>query len=78
MKSAKVFQNGQSQAIRLPKEFRFPPGQKEVLVKKVGNALLIISQDKMWEDWLACFDHFPEDFLSEGRQQPFETERDWS
>ena len=35
MKAAKLFLNGQSQAVRLPKEFRFEG--KEVFIKKTGN-----------------------------------------
>ncbi|NLF97609.1 MAG: AbrB/MazE/SpoVT family DNA-binding domain-containing protein, partial [Candidatus Riflebacteria bacterium] len=40
MKTAKIFQNGQSQAVRLPKEFRFKG--KEVFVKKIGNAIMLL------------------------------------
>jgi len=40
MKTARVFKNGQSQAVRLPKEFRF--AEDEVYIKKVGNVVLLL------------------------------------
>ena len=40
MKTAKVFRNGQSQAVRLPKEFRFEDDQ--VFVKRMGSAVVLI------------------------------------
>ena len=40
MKTAKLFQNGQSQAVRLPKEFRFEG--EEVFIKKSGSAVVLI------------------------------------
>ena len=40
MKTAKIFQNGQSQAVRLPKEFRFD--DKEVFIKKIGHVVCLI------------------------------------
>ena len=40
MKTAKIFQNGRSQAVRLPKDFRFDGD--EVFVHKVGNAVVLL------------------------------------
>ena len=58
---AKIFNNGNSQAIRLPKEFRFE--SKEVIIRKVENGVLLMSQDKnMWENWFDNLDKFSEDF----------------
>jgi hypothetical protein len=45
---------------------------------KVGDALLFISEDKMWKNWLNCVNNFSADLFSEGREQPFDTDRDWS
>ena len=44
MKKAKVFMNGQSQAVRLPKEFRFE--EDEVTVQKFGDGVLILPVSK--------------------------------
>lgn len=40
MRTAKLFKNGEGQAVRLPKEFRFDGD--EVLIKKVGNAVVLL------------------------------------
>jgi antitoxin VapB len=50
---AKLFQNGGSQAVRLPRECRFPEGDTEVLVRRVGNRVI-----------LEPLEHLPDDFLS--------------
>ncbi len=58
---AKIFNNGNSQAVRLPKEFRFEG--KEVIVRKVENGVLLMPQDKnIWESWFDNLDEFSEDF----------------
>lgn len=38
---AKIFQNGGSQAVRLPKSFRFPEGQTEVTVRRKGRQVIL-------------------------------------
>ena len=61
LQKAKIFNNGNSQAVRLPKEFRFEG--KEVIVRKVANGVLLIPQDKnIWESWFDNLDEFSEDF----------------
>ena len=58
---AKIFNNGDSQAVRLPKEFRFE--SKEVIIRKVENGVLLMPQDKnMWENWFDNLEEFSEDF----------------
>ena len=49
MKTAKVFWSGRSQAVRLPKEFRFDA--KEVSIRREGDALVLEPVQKGWE-WL--------------------------
>ncbi len=68
MKSAKLFQNGQSQAVRLPKEFRFEGD--EVLIKRVGNAIYLLPVSSGWENLSASLDMFSDDFLEERNQPP--------
>jgi antitoxin VapB len=43
---AKLFQNGGSQAVRLPKEFRFPDDQSEVLVRQEGRRVILEPLDE--------------------------------
>ncbi len=58
---AKIFNNGNSQAVRLPKEFRFE--SKEVIIRKVENGVLLMPQDKnIWENWFDNLEEFSEDF----------------
>jgi len=48
MTFAKLFMNGRSQAIRLPKEFRFE-NEEEVMIKRMGDIVMLIPKNK-WED----------------------------
>lgn len=70
MTTAKLFQNGQSQAVRLPKEFRFE-NLKEVFIKKVnGMVILIPKSDKsVWSKMFDELDAFSDDFMTT-REQP--------
>lgn len=74
MKTAKLFKNGQSQAVRLPKEFRFNHDEK-VFIKKMGNVIVLIPTDAPWESLFNSLDKFSEDFLSD-RNQPHPQKRD--
>ena len=68
MKEAKIFPNGQSMAVRLPKEFRVTG--KEIYIKKMGHALVLIPiEDNPWDDWEQSLSLFSSDFLDE-RNQP--------
>ena len=67
MKTAKLFQNGQSQAVRLPKEFRFE--DDHVYVKKSGNVVILIPAKNSWDTLLKSLEKFSPDFMSE-RKQP--------
>lgn len=50
---AKIFQNGGSQAVRLPKACRFPEGQREVSVRRVGKKLILEPLDEWPPEFLA-------------------------
>ena len=67
MKTAKIFQNGQSQAVRLPKEFRFD--DSEVFIKKIGNVVQLIPRSDSWNSLFGSLGKFSRDFMSE-RVQP--------
>ncbi len=67
MKTAKLFKNGDSQAVRLPKEFRFTGN--EVLIKHVGDAVVLLPKSKSWDTLLSSLEQFSEDFMPE-REQP--------
>ena len=72
MKTAKLFKNGESQAVRLPKEFRFPG--REVFIKRVGSAVVLLPKSRSWETLMESLAKFPADFM-ETREQPADTDR---
>ncbi|HMA92704.1 MAG TPA: hypothetical protein VKP30_08460 [Polyangiaceae bacterium] len=51
---AKLFQNGGSQAVRLPAECRFPRGQREVLVRRIGHRIVLEPLNEWPEEFLKC------------------------
>lgn len=73
MQVAKLFKNGQSQAVRLPKEFRFEGTQ--VFIKRVGNAVLLLPEQDSWQGLFDSFNLFSDDFM-EAREQPEQQERE--
>lgn len=73
MKTAKLFQNGQSQALRLPKEFRFEGD--EVFIKKVGEITILVPIKNPWGPLLNSLNHFSKDFMDK-RQQPDQQTRE--
>ena len=58
---AKLFRNGGSQAVRLPKDCRFPETQKEVLVSRRGRAVVLELPDEWPEDFRACIGSWHEE-----------------
>lgn len=73
METAKIFMNGRSQAIRLPKEFRFEGD--EVYIKKVGDVVMLIPYHAPWRVMADSLEMFSEDFMS-SREQPELQERE--
>jgi len=73
MQSAKLFLNGRSQAVRLPKEYQFDG--EEVFIQKHGEAVIIVPKEKAWEVFLEGLNGFSDDFMSEGRDQGENQER---
>jgi len=62
METAKLFQNGKSQAVRLPKEFRF--GSDRVYIKRIGNAVVLLPYQTPWNTLLDSLSLFSADFMS--------------
>ncbi|MFQ6610687.1 MAG: antitoxin [Fidelibacterota bacterium] len=71
METAKIFTNGRSQAIRIPKKYRFEG--KEVFIKKEGNVILLIPQDNPWEDMIQSLNLFTDDYMGSRSQPELET-----
>ncbi|ACL03227.1 SpoVT/AbrB domain protein [Desulfatibacillum aliphaticivorans] len=73
MNKAKIFKNGNSQAVRLPKEFQFQG--EEVLIKRVGRNVVLSPKDDPWSSLVQSLDLFTEDFM-EDRNQPGQDDRE--
>ena len=65
MEIAKLFADGNSQAVRLPKAFRF--AGDEVYAQKIGDAVLLLPKDKVWETFLDGLNGFSAEYFAEGR-----------
>lgn len=66
MNTAKIFPNGRSQAVRLPKEFQFTTD--EVYINKVGGVVMLFPREKAWEALARSIDLFSDDFMKERDQ----------
>ena len=65
---AKLFKNGRSQAVRLPREFRFEGD--EVRIRRAGKGVLLEPLIRDVDAWLAELDRLrPEQFMKGGRRQ---------
>ncbi len=73
LKTAKLFKNGKSQAVRLPKEFRFEGTQ--VHIRKIGEAVVLLPYHHPWSSLFDSLDKFSDDFM-ERRDQPEEQRRE--
>ncbi|MBR5741482.1 MAG: AbrB/MazE/SpoVT family DNA-binding domain-containing protein [Firmicutes bacterium] len=73
METAKVFANGGSQAVRLPKDCRFDA--EEVLVNRIGNVVLLMPKDDPWSSMMTGLALFTDDFLREPPDDPVPEER---
>lgn len=68
MSRAKLFKNGQSQAVRLPKEFRLPGS--EVEVSRFDGGVLLKPIPNNFDDLFQSLELFSDDYLEDGRKQP--------
>ena len=68
MDTAKLFKNGRSQAVRLPKKYALPGD--EVYVKRVNGIVMLIPKDEdPWQPFTASLNKFSDDFLDFERSQ---------
>lgn len=74
MTTTRVFKSGHSQAVRLPKEFRF--NSSEVEIFRRGNEIVLRERPSTAESVLAVLNAFSDDFMSEGRDESAPQERE--
>lgn len=67
-RTGRLFRNGRSQAVRLPKEFRFQGNR--VRVRRVGRGVLLEPMITDVKEWFAQLDAVAGPFMVEGRHQP--------
>ena len=72
MNTAKLFSNGRSQAVRLPKEFRFD--EDEVFITKVDDMVILYPRKRGWDLLARAVGRFTEDFMAD-RAQPTELDQ---
>ena len=67
MTKTRIFQNGNSQAIRIPQEMRTE--KKEYCINKIADIYIAFPSDDTWASVRQVIGTFPEDFM-ENRDQP--------
>ncbi len=73
MQTAKLFVNGRSQAVRLPKEYRF--SGEDVYITKYQGIVMLLPKDSPWASLVNSLGEFSSDFMDE-RSQPQEQRRE--
>ena len=74
METTKVFNNGRSQAVRIPKNYRFDV--EEVFVNKIGDTVMLTPVTKLGETFDIGAALLTDDFLAEGLPEDIPTERE--
>lgn len=74
MLTSKVFTSGNSQAVRLPKEYQVT--DKELFIQKIGNTIILFPKENPWEMFEKSLSEFSDDFMINGREQPDMQKRD--
>lgn len=67
METAKIFETGRSQAVRLPKKFRFDTD--EVVIQQLGNAVILVPKESLWLTFMNGVNSFSDDVFESGREQ---------
>jgi len=74
MRLAQITTNGQRQVLTLPQDICF--SENSVYIQKIGEAVLLVPQDKQWEVFLSGLNRFSDDFMEDGREQGVEEIRE--
>lgn len=74
MRTAKIFRSGNSQAVRIPREFRLEGDKVEI--QKRGDALVLRPKKKSWAALIESLNQFTDDFMKVDRKQPPVQKRD--
>jgi antitoxin VapB len=76
MTTTKIFKNGNSQAVRIPAELAYERADLELEIERIGEEIRIRPARRRLEHLLEKFGQFSADFMTEGRGENQEGERD--
>lgn len=74
MQTVKVFRSGNSQAVRIPKEFAID--DSELCIHKIGNSIILTAKNDIWTSFRNSINQFSDDLFADGREQPGIQERE--
>ena len=74
MHTSKVFASGNSQAVRLPREYQVK--ESELFIQKIGSLIILFPKDDPWKPFEESLSEFSPDFMETGREQPDEQIRE--
>ena len=74
METAKIFENGRSQAVRLTKKFRL--NTDEVIDQQLDDAVILMPMESMWQTFMDGLNSFTDDIFEDGRDQGIQQERE--
>ena len=74
MRSSKVFTSGNSQAVRIPKEYQVQ--EEELFIQRIGRTMILFPKSDPWDSFVQSLGEFTEDFMRKGRNQPGQQERE--
>ncbi len=69
MATGSIFENNRTQAVRLPRETRFPEGIKKVTVRIVGKDRVLSPVESTWDSFFAAEESVTDDFMEERATQ---------
>lgn len=76
VETTKAFMSGRSQAVRIPKEYRFARDDQELYINKVGDTLMLTPRSSLKETFLKSLRMFTDDFMEDGRPEEASNENE--
>ena len=74
MDTAKIFESERGQVVLLPERFRF--NTDEVVIRQLGNAVVLVPKEFVWQTFLSGLNEFTDDIFKNGREQGGQQERE--
>ncbi len=74
MQTVKVFKSGNSQAVRIPKNYQID--ELELYINQVGSSIILTPKHDLWKNFEHSINNFSDDLFEDGREQPKMQERE--